>query len=123
MDINSVASNYNTATSMQGQSAYENQYNKVADAQDNIANIIDSSKTNKNLKDEDVLLAIEKANKKIQTSNMEFSFSVHKATKQIMIKVIDKETKKVIKEFPPENVLDMVAHAMVEAGLIIDEKL
>jgi len=124
MDINSVANNYSAVNTAQSQKAFENQMPKADNTanQDNIKRILDSTHDKHTVKEEDVLSAIEKANKKIQTSNMEFSFSVHEATKQIMIKVIDKESKKIIKEFPPEKILDMVAHAMEEAGLLIDEK-
>lgn len=124
MDINLVANNYNAINTAQSQKVFENQMAKPDNGsnQNNIKKILDNTQDKHTVKEEDVLSAIEKANKKIQTSNMEFSFSVHEATKQIMIKVIDKESKKVIKEFPPEKILDMVAHAMEEAGLLIDEK-
>ncbi|HHY78507.1 MAG TPA: flagellar protein FlaG, partial [Clostridiales bacterium] len=51
-----------------------------------------------------------------------FEYSIHEATKQIMVKVIDKETDEVIREIPPEKILNMVAKMWEIAGLIVDER-
>jgi flagellar protein FlaG len=39
-----------------------------------------------------------------------------------MVKIVDKQSKEVIKEIPPEKILDMVAQMCENAGLFIDEK-
>jgi flagellar protein FlaG len=39
-----------------------------------------------------------------------------------MIKIIDKDTKEVIKELPPEETLDMIAKVWELAGIFVDEK-
>jgi len=36
-------------------------------------------------------------------------FSIHEETKEIMVKVLDTDTEEVIREIPPEKILDMVA--------------
>ncbi|HOA79558.1 MAG TPA: flagellar protein FlaG [Defluviitaleaceae bacterium] len=69
-----------------------------------------------------VIEAIERANKKLSGVMAEFEFSIHEKTKQISVKVLNKETKEVIREIPPEQVLDMVAHLWEMAGIIVDEK-
>lgn len=38
------------------------------------------------------------------------------------IKIVDKETKEVIKEFPPEKTLDMIAKVWEMAGIMVDER-
>lgn len=53
--------------------------------------------------------------------NLEISF--HKDVHQMIVKVIDAETSKVIREIPPEKIVDMVAQWMKQAGLIIDRKM
>lgn len=68
-----------------------------------------------------LIQAIEKANH-LQANQTECEFSVHKDTKQIMIKLIDSSTKEIIKEIPSEKVLDMVAHMCELAGIFVDEK-
>ncbi|NLJ89039.1 MAG: flagellar protein FlaG [Epulopiscium sp.] len=69
-----------------------------------------------------VIEAIERANKKLSGVMAEFEFSIHEKTKQISVKVLNKETKEVIREIPPEQVLDLVAHLWEMAGIIVDEK-
>lgn len=66
--------------------------------------------------------AIEKTNKAIEGTSCSFRYSVHDVTKQIMVKVIDRNTHEVIKEFPPEKILDMVAKMWEVAGIIVDER-
>lgn len=66
--------------------------------------------------------AIEKTNKAIEGTTCSFEYSIHEQTKQIMVKVIDKKTKDVIREFPPEKILDMVAKMWEVAGIIVDER-
>ena len=38
------------------------------------------------------------------------------------MKIVDKDTKKVIRELPPEKTLDMIAKAWELAGILVDEK-
>ena len=42
---------------------------------------------------------------------------------RVTIKIIDKTTKEVIKEYPPEETLDMIAKVWEIAGILVDEKL
>jgi len=66
--------------------------------------------------------AVEKVNRALEGTNRVFQYSVHEGTKDIMIKVIDETTKEVIREIPPEKILDMVASMLEMAGLIVDER-
>ena len=49
-------------------------------------------------------------------------FGIHEETNHLTIKIVDKETRKVIKELPPEKTLDMIAKVWEMAGLLVDEK-
>lgn len=66
--------------------------------------------------------AIAEMNRKIN-SKEEAIFGVHEDTNRIMIKIVDKDTKEVVKEFPPEKTLDMIAKVWEIAGILVDEKL
>lgn len=66
---------------------------------------------------------IAEMNKKINKTNEEAVFGVHEETNRIMIKIQDKDTKEVIKEFPPEKTLDMIAKLWEMAGILVDERL
>ena len=65
---------------------------------------------------------IEEMNKKINNSNEIAMFGIHEETNRIMIKIMDKDTKEVIKEFPPEKTLDMIAKIWEMAGILVDER-
>ena len=65
--------------------------------------------------------AIDEINKK--AVNSEAIFGIHDKTNRVMIKIIDKDTKKVIREYPPEKTLDMIAKVWEMAGLMVDEKM
>lgn len=69
-----------------------------------------------------VIDAIEKANKLIIGTRTEMEFSIHEKTKEIMVKVIDSDTKEVIREIPREKILDMVAKIWEMAGILVDER-
>lgn len=69
---------------------------------------------------EQIRQSVEKINKSV--SNGEAIFGIHDATNRVMIKIVDKETKEVIKEFPPEKTLDMIAKVWEMAGIMVDEK-
>ena len=74
------------------------------------------------LGEEQFIKTIEKAIKAMQGPFTTFEVSIHEKTKQIMVKVIDKETGDIIREIPPEKNLDFVAKLMEMAGIIIDER-
>lgn len=57
-----------------------------------------------------------------KNGNSEAIFGIHDATNRVTIKIIDKDTKEVLKEFPPEKTLDMIAKAWEMAGIMVDEK-
>jgi len=65
---------------------------------------------------------IEKANKAITGATCRFEYSIHEGTKEIMVKVINKETQEVIREIPPEKILDMVAKMWELVGILVDER-
>lgn len=65
--------------------------------------------------------AVEQINKKMQ--NSEALFGIHDKTNRVVIKIVDKETKELIRELPPEKTLDMIAKVWELAGLLVDERL
>ena len=65
--------------------------------------------------------AVDEINKKAH--NSEAVIGIHDATNRVTIKIVDKDTKKVVKEYPPEKTLDMIAKVWEMAGLLVDKKL
>ena len=57
-----------------------------------------------------------------QLNSTECQYGVDEVTQRVTLKIVDKETKEVIKELPPEKTLKMIAKVWEMAGLLIDEK-
>ncbi|WP_150270507.1 flagellar protein FlaG [Paenibacillus tepidiphilus] len=73
--------------------------------------------------DEQVVKALDKVLKALEGPGTTLEVSVHKETKAIMVKVLNKDTGELIREIPPEKTLDIVANMMEIAGIIVDEKV
>jgi flagellar protein FlaG len=73
--------------------------------------------------DEQLIIAIERANKALQGINTSFRFSIHEGTKEIMVKVLDKDTGELVREIPSEKILDMVANLQELSGSFVDERM
>ena len=69
---------------------------------------------------EQIKKAVEQLNKNMR--NSEAVFGIHEGTNRVTIKLVDKDTKEVIKELPPEKTLDMIAKAWELAGILVDER-
>lgn len=65
--------------------------------------------------------AVEKL-KKSMMAQTEAVFGIHEGTNRVMIKIVDKDSKDVIKEYPPEETLDMIQKVWEMAGIMVDEK-
>lgn len=64
--------------------------------------------------------AVDEINRHIKHS--EVVFGLHDKTNRVTIKIVDKESRKVVREFPPEQTLDMIAKVWELAGIMVDEK-
>lgn len=69
---------------------------------------------------EQIKRAVEQLNKRM--SHSEAVFGIHEKTNRVTIKIIDKDTKELIKELPPEKTLDMIARVWEMAGILVDER-
>lgn len=68
-----------------------------------------------------VVKAIEDLNKAVDIFNKGLHFEIHEETDRIMVEVINKETGEVIRQIPPEYVLDVMARIDKLLGIFIDE--
>ena len=95
--------------------------NVAESAEDGAAS--DQAKSNEEFiekNNEKVKKAVTELNKNM--SNSVAQFGIHEGTNRITIKIVDKDTKEVIKELPPEKTLDMIAKAWELAGIMVDER-
>ena len=64
--------------------------------------------------------AVKEINK--SANGTEAIFGIHEKTNRVTIKIVDKETKEVVREVPAEKTLDLIAKAWEMAGILVDEK-
>ncbi|MBM7854203.1 flagellar protein FlaG [Desulfohalotomaculum tongense] len=65
--------------------------------------------------------AVEQANETMKLYKTSILFKIHEKSGEYYAQVINADTKEVIREVPPEWVLDLVAHIREMVGLIVDE--
>lgn len=87
---------------------------------DALVSSVGSIRENGQASNEQIRQAVEAINK--NSHNGEAVFGIHEETNRVTIKIVDKETKEVIKEFPPEKTLDMIAKVWEMAGIMVDER-
>jgi uncharacterized FlaG/YvyC family protein len=68
-----------------------------------------------------IISSIERANKSLELTTTRFEFSIHEQTKEIMVKVFDEQSGDLIREIPPEKILNMIAKLWELAGILVDE--
>lgn len=128
----------NTATKVtteENPSEYNSTNVKAADKIDQTTTVVENAKDKEQnntsadpnaeqqqqITNEQIKKAVEKLNKSMM-AHSEAVFGIHEATNRVTIKIVDKDTKEVIKELPPEKTLDMIAKVWEMAGILVDEK-
>lgn len=74
-------------------------------------------------KKEDVEEAVTNLNDFIKPTRTNLKFELHDKLERYYVKVIDSETEEVVKEIPPEKMLDMYAAMAEFMGFLIDKKI
>ena len=78
--------------------------------------------SNQQGKNAQIKKAVDDINKSVIGNDSEAIFGIHDKTNRVTIKIVDKKTKEVIREYPPEKTLDMIAKVWEMAGIMVDEK-
>ena len=79
------------------------------------------SGNNREYSNEQIKKTVADMNKKLQ--NISCQYGIHEGTGRVTIRMVDKETKDVIKEFPAEETLELIAKAWELAGIMVDKRL
>ncbi len=110
----------NVSNSAQAAELVDKTTNVVENAREKGTSDNGEQKKDQQATNEQIRKAVEKLNKNMR--NSEAVFGIHEDTNRVTIKIIDKNTKEVIKELPPEKTLDMIAKVWEMAGILVDEK-
>ncbi|MCR3920901.1 MAG: flagellar protein FlaG [Firmicutes bacterium] len=66
--------------------------------------------------------AIKQSNETADTLNLGIRFKLHESSERYMVQIVDRADNAVIKEIPPERVLNLVGQIQEVIGLLLDEK-
>ncbi|HWQ89284.1 MAG TPA: flagellar protein FlaG [Desulfitobacteriaceae bacterium] len=72
---------------------------------------------------DDFKIMTQEMNKFMQLLDADLKFVLHEGTKQLMVQVVDTREQKVLKEFPPHELLDTMAKIRDYVGLLLDKKV
>lgn len=70
----------------------------------------------------DVHKVAEQLNRAAELFDVQLKFAIHEPTHEIMVKVIDTRTGRVLREIPPEKLLNLAASMQQTLGLVMDAK-
>lgn len=82
-----------------------------------------SDKEEKEYTKEEVERAVNSTNRLLNDEHKtQYKFEIHEGTGRVMVNLVDTKTKEVIKEIPPEKILDLVANIWERIGILVDER-
>lgn len=70
---------------------------------------------------DELIHAVEEMNHVIDLVNKDLKFKLHEETERIMVKVLDRDSGEILKEIPPEELLDMLVSLKEAVGIFIDK--
>ena len=125
MRINGVSSisNTNMIQSTRRSGLADKTFNDSRQRVNSINNIDNRDRKNNKMQIDLLTEAVDNTNKMLEGYNRRFEISIHEGTNAVMVKVIDQNTDEIIREIPPEKILDMVAKLWEMAGIIVDKKI
>ncbi|WP_461613064.1 flagellar protein FlaG [Clostridium sp. Marseille-QA1073] len=74
------------------------------------------------VKERSLKVAVDRLNKFFSDKDSYIEYEKHDVFNTYIVKIVDKETKEVIREIPPRKILDMVAAMCEIAGVLLDKK-
>jgi flagellar protein FlaG len=104
------------------QNSMEYSLNQRVISNDETKNIKYNENTEMNFSEQDIEKSVEKLNTFLEDEKVHAVYERHEKFNQIMIKIIDNDTKEIIAEYPPKKILDMVAKMCEMVGILIDKK-
>ena len=83
----------------------------------------DRESTTAGISENQISEAVRRANRSLEWAKRHFEYSFHDKTNTFVVRVYDSESDELIREIPPERILDLVARLWEIAGLIVDERV
>lgn len=77
----------------------------------------------KELTNDELLPITRELNKFMTYLNADIQFQLHEKTQRLIVRVVDTKENKVLREFPPEELLDTIANIREYVGVLLDKKV
>lgn len=71
----------------------------------------------------DVKNITQELNNFLELINSDLQFAVHDETQQLIVQVVDTRNQRILKEFPPHELLDTIAKISDYVGILLDKKV
>lgn len=71
---------------------------------------------------ENLLLVTKELNKIMEYMTADLQFELHDGTGQLIVKLVDVKENKVLREYPPKEMLDRIAKMREYIGMLLDKK-
>jgi len=69
-----------------------------------------------------ILENVKNVEEELNGLNLSLQYDIHEETHRLMIKVVNNENNQVVKEIPPEKLLDLAAEMYDRLGIFVDEE-
>ena len=124
MEVRAIGQGGQTSVPFNSQTqSSDGQAIKTNASSDNIVvNITSNGVEHRAIRENDLKKAVDSVNKNLGKDDSHIEYEIYGRFKDITIKLVDNKTKKVIKEMPPKNIIDMVTKFCEMAGLFLDQK-
>ena len=87
------------------------------------AKLIQVTDADKESVTEKLTTAVETLNEVLETTHKASKFVLHEGLDKYYVRLVDAQTEEVIKEIPPQKLLDAFYEMQKMAGMIVDEKI
>lgn len=85
--------------------------------------LADNSQDKKELTKDELLKMNYELNKFMELIDSDIKFIVHEKTQQLIVQVVNTKENKVLKEFPPSKMLDIMAGIREYVGVLLDKRV
>ncbi|NEZ45866.1 flagellar protein FlaG [Clostridium niameyense] len=84
--------------------------------------IMDKSISSNKEENKEVEKSVDKLNKLLEPKDIHLEYEIYGKFRDLTIRLVDNNTKEIIKEIPPKKIIDMVDKLCELAGILIDQK-
>lgn len=81
-----------------------------------------TSGTDKKITEKDVKKSVDKFNKLLEDKPTHLEYQIYGKFNDIVVSVVDDESKKIVREIPPKDIIDMIDKFCEMAGIFLDKR-